>query len=102
MAAELIFHQKVTLNHKDGKRRAIFEMTAYSVPRSKDYAQGVKYRAWLSESGETIFGFDNHKPKGPHLHIRDKEIGYTYRGVDELMKDIQALIEKEGFVYENE
>jgi len=51
---------------------------------------------------ETIFGFDNHKPKGPHLHIKDKEIGYNYRGVDELISDIRALIEKEGFVYENE
>lgn len=54
------------------------------------------------EDGETIFGFDNHKPKGPHLHIKDSEVGYHYRGVDELMEDIKAMIEKEGFVYENE
>ena len=102
MVAEIIFHQKVTLAHNDGKRRAIFEMIVYRIARSKDYPQGIKYRAWLSENGETVFGFDNHKPKGPHLHIRKTEIGYHYRGVDELMVDIKALIEKEGFVYENE
>jgi len=102
MKARQIFHQKVTLNHGDGKRRAIFEMVVWKVPISRNYPTGLKYRAWLSESGETIFGFDNHKPKGPHLHIRDIEIGYLYRGEDELMKDIRALIEKEGFVYENQ
>jgi hypothetical protein len=64
MSSELIFRQKITLNHKDGKRRAIFEMVVYSIPKSKDY------------------------PKGPHLHIKDTEIGYNYRGIDELMKDI--------------
>jgi len=77
----------VTLNHEDGKRRAIFEMIVYNLPRSKDYPVGIKYRAWFSEDGKALFGFDNHKPKGPHLHIRETEIGYNYRLVDELMKD---------------
>ena len=102
MKAEIIFHQKVTLDHQDGERRAIFEAVIYRIPRSKDYPLGIKYRAWLSEDGKTVFGFDNHRPKGPHLHIREKEIGYHYRGIEELMEDIKALIEKEGFVYENE
>jgi hypothetical protein len=102
MSSELIFRQKITLNHKDRKRRAIFEMVVYGIPKSKDYPKGIKYRAWFSEHGETLFGFDNHKPKGPHLHIRKIEIGYNYRGVDALMDDIKAMIEKEGFVYENE
>ncbi len=60
------------------------------------------YRAWFSEHGETLFGLDNHKPKGLQFHIRKIEIGYNYRGVDALMDDIKAMIEKEGFVYENE
>lgn len=49
----------------------------------------------------TLFGFDNHKPKGPHLHVGDKELGYLFRGYDELVKDIRKMIEQEGFVYEN-
>lgn len=79
---------------------AIFEMIVWQIPRSAAYPEGVKYRAWFSEDGITLFGFDNHEPKGPHLHIRKTEIGYLFRGVDELMKDIRAMIEKEGFIYE--
>ena len=80
---------------------ATFEMVAWRIPKSKDYPEGLKYRAWLSEDGETIFGFDNHKPKGPHLHIGDTEIGYLFRGYNELIKDIRVMIKKEGFIYED-
>ena len=50
--------------------------------------------------GQTLFGLDNHKPKGPHLHVRDVEVGYVFRGLDSLRKDIIAMIKKEGFIYE--
>jgi len=100
MAASLVFQQKVTLEHGNGDRQAIFEMVVWRIPKSRDYPEGMKYRAWLSEVGITIFGFDNHKPKGPHLHIRDMEVGYLFRGFDELMADIRVMIEKEGFIYE--
>jgi hypothetical protein len=100
MSSTKIFHEKVTLEHTDGVRRAIFETVVWKVPKSKEYIEGIKYRAWLCENGETLFGFDNHKPKGPHLHIRDTEVGYLFRGYDELMKDIKVMIEKEGFIYE--
>ena len=100
MSASQILHQKVTLEHKNGKRLAIFEMIVWRIPKSKDFPEGLKYRAWLSENGETVFGFDNHKPKGPHLHVGDTEIGYLFRGIDVLLQDIRAMIEKEGFVYE--
>jgi hypothetical protein len=100
MDATQIFHQKVTLKHKDGKRLGLFEMVVWQIPKTKDYPDGLKYRAWFSENDNTIFGYDNHKPKGPHLHIRDIEVGYIFRGYDELMQDIRAMIEKEGFIYE--
>jgi hypothetical protein len=99
--ASLIFHQKVTLTDSSGKRNAIFEMIIWKVPKSKEYHEGVKYRAWLSEDGKTVFGFDNHKPKGPHLHVGEKEFGYLFRGINELMKDIRKMIEQEGLIYED-
>jgi hypothetical protein len=40
-------------------------------------------------------------PKGPHLHVGDAEVGYVFRGLDALRKDIAAMIRKEGFVYED-
>jgi hypothetical protein len=101
MAASKILHEKIDLEHKDGQRTAVFEIVVWRIPRSKDYPEGLKYRAWLSENGETIFGFDNHKPKGPHLHIGDTEIGYLFRGYNELIKDIRVMIKKEGFRYED-
>jgi len=79
---------------------AVFEMVVFQIPTTKDYPHGVKYRAWLSELGVTVFGFDNHRPKGPHLHIGNKEVGYVFRGLNALRKDIEAQIKKEGFVYE--
>ena len=36
MAASQIFHQKVTLEHRSGKRLAIFEVIVWKVPKSKD------------------------------------------------------------------
>ena len=102
MKAVKILHQKMVLKHKDSKRLAIFEITAWSLVKDKDYPEGVKYNAWFSENGETVFGFDNHKPKGPHLHIGKKEIGYIYRGLEALKQDIVAMIKKENFIYEDE
>jgi hypothetical protein len=96
-----LLRQKQILNHADGIRFATFEFVIWQVDKTKDYPEGVKYRAWLSENGETLFGFDNHKPKGPHLHIGDKEIGYVFRGYAELKNDIIAMIKGEGFLYED-
>jgi hypothetical protein len=96
-----ILQQKMVLKHEDGIRLAIFEIVIWQVPVSSEYPHGVKYRAWLSESGETHFGFDSHKPKGPHLHIGEVEIGYVYRGIKALREDIGAMIRKEGFIYED-
>ena len=100
MKATEILHQKMILKHGSGNRLAVFEFVVWQIPRSKDYPTGVKFRAFLSESGEALWGFDNHKPKGPHLHFRDKEVGYVFRGIEELKEDILAMIQKEGFIYE--
>jgi hypothetical protein len=96
-----ILRQKVVLNHKDGVRLAIYEIVIWKIPITKEYSAGVKYRAWVSENGKTLFGFDNHKPKGPHLHVGETEIGYVYRGLDALREDIAAMIRQEGFIYED-
>jgi hypothetical protein len=102
MRANEVFRQKLVLKHVDFERLAIFEVVIWQVAESAHYPEGIKYRAWLSENGVTIFGFDNHKPKGPHLHIGELEVGYVYRGTAELMKDVIAMIKKEGFIYEDE
>lgn len=97
MKAMELLRQKMTLRHNDAVRTAILEVVVWQVGVSKDYPEGIKFRAWFSEKGTTIFGLDNHKPKGPHLHIREIEIGYVFRGTDSLMEDVTAMIKKEGF-----
>jgi len=91
------FLQKIVLNHQDRKSFAILEVVIWKISISKDYPEGIKYRAWLSENGETILGFDHHKSKWPHLHIRNHEVGYVFRGMNELRADIEAMIKKKGF-----
>ncbi len=89
------------LDHEDGVRIAIHEIFIWKIRVNKDYPDGIKYRAWVSKDGATLFGFDNHKPKGPHLHIREIEVGYVFRGMEALKVDIEAMIKKEGFIYES-
>jgi hypothetical protein len=98
MKAVEIFRQKTVLKHSDGVRLAIFEVIILKIPISAHYLEGIKYSAWFSESGKTIFGFDNHKPKGPHLHIGELEVGYVFRGIEELRNDAEAMIRKAGFI----
>jgi Family of unknown function (DUF6516) len=100
MKASEILRQKMVLKHESSDRLAIFEIVVWQVLRSNDYPNGVKYRAWFSEKGKTLFGFDNHKPKRPHLHVRDTEVAYTFLGLDELRADVISMIRKEGFIYE--
>ena len=100
MKAVEIFRQKIVLKHFDGVRLGIFEVIVLKIPISNHYPEGIKYSAWFSESGKTIFGFDNHKPKGPHLHIGEVEVGYVFRGIEELRNDAEAMIKKAGFLYE--
>ena len=101
MKATEFFRQKIVLKHVDGDRLAIFEMVIWKIPVSSAYPEGLKYRAWLSEGGNTVFGFDNHKPKGPHLHVGSKEVGYVFRGLSSLKEDVIAMIKQEGFIYED-
>ena len=42
-------------------------------------------------------GIDNHKPKGPHLHLGDQEVAYDYRGDERLLNDFWDLVRKAGF-----
>jgi hypothetical protein len=70
------------------------------VPKSTHYPGGLKYSMFLvvKESGQVLVGFDNHKPKGPHLHHYEKETPYEFKGVDQLVEDFWDMVRKEGFI----
>lgn len=76
---------------------AVAELKVWSVPRSKDYPQGRKCSLFLVVGGEVVVGIDNHKPKGPHLHLGDRELPYHYRDERSLLADFWDLARKAGF-----
>ncbi|MBI4042492.1 MAG: hypothetical protein HY391_03340 [Deltaproteobacteria bacterium] len=97
--ATLRYHQKVKLIHSRNATVAVAELKIFEVPRNSDYPEGLKYSLFLvlQGNGEGLVGFDNHKPKGPHLHLRRKEKTYQFRGTDALIEDFWDLVRKEGF-----
>jgi hypothetical protein len=100
MKARLRFHQKITLIHKSSADIAVAELKVFSVPVSSHYSDGIKYSLFLASqaTGEVIVGFDNHKPKEPHLHSNGKEMPYRYQGVDRLVEDFWEWVEREGYL----
>lgn len=85
--------------HPTSLEVAIAEIKVWNVPCSVHYPEGLKYSLFLvsRESGQVILGFDNHKPKGPHLHYQGKELTYLFLGIDQLIDDFWKRTEKEGF-----
>ncbi len=100
MKAKLRFHRKLTLIHGTTSEAAVAELKVFEVPISSHYPDGLKFSMFLvlKESGRVLFGFDNHKPKGPHFHLHDREIPYDFVGVDRLVEDFWRYTKKEGFV----
>jgi hypothetical protein len=98
LKAKLRFHQKVMAVRRPGEI-AVAELKVWQVPKSTHYPDGLKFSLFLveRESGEVLVGFDNHQPKGPHLHRDGKEAPYSFRSVEELLEDFWSLVAEEGF-----
>jgi hypothetical protein len=71
------------------------ELTIHDVGRSARYPDGVKYGllALDLKSGKRVL-MDNHRPKGPHVHLDDRELVYDYRGDDRLIEDFKRLVQE--------
>lgn len=61
--------------------------------KSKRYPEGVKYGLILTDSktGKKVL-MDNHHPKGPHIHLGDRELPYDYVDEEKLIKDFKELV----------
>jgi hypothetical protein len=49
------------------------------------------------ETGGVLVGFDNHPPKGHHLHLDGREVPYRYRDLRRLVKDFWSHVRRKGF-----
>lgn len=88
MKAALIRHEKFIV-----RRRYLVEVSVHEVPRSERYKDGLKWGLICVDrvDGRRIL-MDNHHPKGPHIHIGDKEMPYVFVNLDQLTKDFRRLI----------
>lgn len=97
MKAEPIFKEKRLLLNRVNGDAAIAELKIWNVPKSKDYPEGRKFSLFLVSAGAVVVGIDNHKPKGPHLHLGSRELPYLYRDEQLLVADFWDFARKAGF-----
>lgn len=98
--ATLLYHSKIQVIHGNLEEIAIAELKVWKIQKTLHYPEGLKFSLFLvwKESGEVIVGFDNHKPKGPHLHKHNREESYEFKDVDQLIEDFWSLVCMEGFL----
>lgn len=97
--ATLVFHEKLSLNSG-----LISERKIWKVPRSGHYLLGFKYRLVLvnPKTHELVLLYDNHSPKGAHIHWDNRERDYPFVSLEQLLKDfIQESAVEERRYYDN-
>ena len=95
----MILHQKLAL-----KSGLISERKIWKLRVSERYTTGIKYRLVLvnPESHDVVLLYDNHWPKGPHIHWDLKERSYQFESVEKLLANfIQESEVEENRYYEN-
>ena len=94
--AELILFTKQALNSG-----LLVERKIWRIPKSHKYPEGVKYRLVLVDptARVVILLYDNHYPKGPHVHWGQKERPYEYNGLEKLLNDFlqESNVEEERY-----
>lgn len=72
----------------------IEEVKIWRVPVSEKYPEGIRYRMALVQgrTGHIALLYDNHWPKGPHVHAGRAETRYRFRSVERLLKDFQGHV----------
>ena len=88
MKARLILWQKARLQN-----RYVLEMEIHEVGKSTKYIDGVRYSLILIDvsNGRRVL-MDNHHPKGPHVHLDDRELPYAFTNEDKLIEDFKKLV----------
>lgn len=88
MVSEIIYWHKTKIQNK-----YIIELKIQSVAKTYKYPHGIRYSLICinSKSQDKIL-FDNHYPKGNHIHICDKEMSYDFVSYDQLIDDFKKLI----------
>lgn len=89
-------HAELITRFKDvSPRGELIELVVWRLPAPlPPSAHGYKYRLVLVVDGQRVIGFDNERGKGDHCHIGGAECPYTFSGVDRLIEDFMAEVER--------
>ena len=76
--------------------RYVVELSIYDVGKSIKYPDGIKYGLICKDlkTGNFVL-MDNHHPKGPHIHVNDREFSYEYLNDEKLIEDFQNWVIQE-------
>jgi hypothetical protein len=88
---------KATLIHRfrDDTLDGVIEIAIWRVPEPvPPSGHDFKYRLVYVKNGQRIVGFDNECGKGDHCHLDGRELSYTFVGLDRLVDDFLAAVEK--------
>lgn len=95
--ANSLFREKRIVFNRKTEKVALVELKIWEVAKSNHYPSGRKFSLFLVSEGKTLVGIDNHKPKGPHLHLGDQEVPYDYVDEEKLLADFWSFVRKEGY-----
>ena len=89
--SQLILDQKLT--HQSGR---IEELKVWKVTVSNKYPDGIRYRLVLVDpkTKDILVLFDNHYPKGHHVHLGKIERDYEFKGVRKLLEDFKRNVDR--------
>lgn len=91
MKAHLRYYNKHKLQN-----RYIIELSIHEVGKSEKYPDGIKYGLICKDLKTGVYVLlDNHHPKGPHVHINEREFSYEYVDDDKLLEDFQMFVLQE-------
>lgn len=94
--AKLLYALKETLNNG-----LLVEWKVWKVPQSEKYSEGIKYRLALVDPQlrKVILLYDNHWPKGSHIHRKHEESSYRFQSLSILLEDFlnECLKEAENY-----
>lgn len=90
MRAELLIKERLLLSEN-----MFVEVVLWRVPEPVLASMhDIKYRLALVVNGACVLRYDNEAGKGDHKHIGDREVAYTFSGVDALIADFWADVEE--------
>lgn len=88
MSATLIRYEKFTF-----RNRFIVEVKVHQLSKSDRYPMGLKWSliCFDQKTGNRVL-MDNHHPKGPHIHLDDVELEYSFSDLDSLVEDFRRFV----------